>query len=134
MVAVPQAGDRSAVAAMSLCILAGGKAITLAVGLFTLSWMHSVEKTEWRENWSVTPAGLVLTEARVKGSGAGMEPGEGARLEYGWWVWRPQLPAQKQLRLAASGATVSAWTLCAQDRCLALGSTSGPAAVLRPCE
>ncbi|MGV8936527.1 MAG: DUF1850 domain-containing protein [Allorhizobium sp.] len=119
---------------MSLCILAGGKSITLAVSLFTLSWVHSVEKTEWRENWSVTPDGLVLTQARVKGSGAGMEPGEGARLENGWWVWQPQLPAQEQLRLAASGATVSGWTLCAQGQCQDFGGTAGTAIVLRPCD
>jgi hypothetical protein len=46
----------------------------MAMQSFTLVWTHSVERTEWRESWRVTPAGLVLTEARVKGSGAGMEP------------------------------------------------------------
>ena len=70
---------------MSLCILAAGKTTVLAVSAFTLSWTHSVEKTRWEEDWRVTPAGLEIVEARVKGSGAGMEPPEGAVLE-GWVV------------------------------------------------
>ena len=51
---------------MSLCILAAGKTLTLAVTAFTLSWTHSVEKTEWQERWAVTAEGLVLEEARVQ--------------------------------------------------------------------
>ena len=66
---------------MSLCILAAGKTVTLAVAAFTLSWTHSVEKTRWEEDWAITPAGLQIVEARVKGSGAGMEPAEGAVLQ-----------------------------------------------------
>ncbi|KJS14557.1 MAG: hypothetical protein VR78_10010, partial [Hoeflea sp. BRH_c9] len=96
---------------LALCIVAGGKAMTIATAVFSLSWSHSVEKTEWRENWRITEQGLELTEARVKGSGAGMDPGEGARLEDGWWVWTPETPLAPELVLAASGATVSAWRL-----------------------
>lgn len=115
-----------------LCI-ASGKAITVAAGLFTLGWTHSVEKIEWRENWAVTADGLVLTEARVKGSGAGMEPGDGARQEDGWWVWQPEAMPLPELVLAASGATVSGWTLCDEAGCRVLGRTSGEPIVLRPC-
>ena len=112
---------------LALCITAGGKAMTIAAAAFSLSWTHSVEKTEWRESWQVTPAGLQLTEARVKGSGAGMDPGEGARLENGWWVWTPQAPLVPELNLAASGATVSAWKLCHEGGCETLGAAaSGP--------
>ena len=81
-------------AAMSLCILAAGKTTVLAVTAFTLSWTHSVEKTRWEEDWRVTPAGLEIVEASVKGSGAGMEPPEGAVLKDGWWVYRPKISAQ----------------------------------------
>ena len=85
---------------MSLCIVAAGKTMTLAVAAFTLSWTHSVERTRWQEDWSVTPAGLEIVEARVKGSGAGMEPAEGAVLNDGWWVYAPKLPPQRELVLA----------------------------------
>ena len=68
---------------MALCILAGAKTVALAVSAFSLSWTHSVEKITWQENWQVTPAGLELIEARVKGSGAGMEPPEDAVLQDG---------------------------------------------------
>lgn len=115
-----------------LCI-AGGKAIALAAGLFTLGWTHSVEKTAWQESWAVTPDGLVLREARVKGSGAGMEPSEGARRKDGWWVWEPHAAPLTTLVLASSGATGSGWTLCAADGCRELGRDKGEPVVLRPC-
>ena len=118
---------------MSLCILAGGKVIALAVSVFSLSWTHSVQKTQWREDWAVTPAGLQLTQAAVKGSGAGMEPGDDAVLEAGWWVWQPNLPVQASIHLAASGVTPSAWRLCHADGCLDLGVEAGEAAVLSRC-
>jgi len=117
---------------LALCIVAGGKAMTIATAVFSLSWSHSVEKTEWRENWRITEQGLELTEARVKGSGAGMDPGEGARLEDGWWVWTPETPLAPELVLAASGATVSAWRLCHAGGCETLGAeASGPIRIKR---
>ena len=80
---------------MSLC-LAGAETLRLAVTAFTLAWTHSVEHLRWEEDWRVTPAGLELVEARVQGSGAGMEPPEGARLAGGWWTWRPARPPQRR--------------------------------------
>lgn len=118
---------------MALCILAGAKTVALAVSAFTLSWTHSVEKITWQENWQVTPAGLELIEARVKGSGAGMEPPEDAVLQDGWWVYRPKVPALKKLSLASSGATSSGWTICAEGNCLSVGDTAGEAVLLEPC-
>ena len=119
---------------LALCVVAGGKSMVIATTLFSLSWTHSVEKTEWGESWRVTPQGLELTEARVKGSGAGMDPGEGARLENGWWVWEPDLPVVPELVLAASGATVSAWKLCHADGCVALGVSAGEPVTVRSCQ
>lgn len=119
---------------MSLCVLAGAARVaTLATTAFTLSWTHSVERTEWREEWRLTPAGLHLTEARVKGSGAGIDPPEGGVLDDGWWRYAPKVPPLPRLVLAASGATVSGWSLCAGGRCLALGAEAGGTIVIEPC-
>jgi hypothetical protein len=118
---------------MNLCILTGGKLITVAATAFTLQWTHSIEKTEWREAWSLGPAGLVLTQAWIKGSGAGMEPGDDAVLKDGWWSWRPKRTPVARLSLAASGKTVSGWTLCHDGGCLPLGTKAGDDAVVGLC-
>lgn len=113
------------------CLLVG--ALTLAVGHgFTLDWTHSVERQHWREEWSVTAAGLHLDRAAIKGSGAGMEPGDGAVLTDGWWEWSPDLTVP-QLVLAASGATGGGWQLCADEGCRFLGAQAGAPVTLRPC-
>lgn len=118
---------------MSLCVLAGGVTKTLAAVAFTLSWSHSVEKTRWEEDWRVTLAGLQIVEARIKGSGAGMDPPEGSVLKNGWWVYVPVVPAQEKLVLAASGATGEGWSLCAGGECLVIGEEPGPPAVIEVC-
>jgi hypothetical protein len=121
------------VSTLSICVTAAGKTVVLAASAFTLSWSHSVEKTRWEEDWRLTPAGLELVEARVKGSGAGMEPPDGAVLEDGWWMFRPDLPPQPSLLLAASGATGSGWSLCAEGDCLTVGATPGGPVEVRAC-
>ncbi|CDX63170.1 conserved hypothetical protein [Mesorhizobium plurifarium] len=118
---------------MSLCVLAAGKTVTLAAAAFTLSWTHSVERTRWQEDWKVSPAGLQVVRARVKGSGAGMEPPEGSVLRDGWWVYAPRIGPQPRLVLAASGATGQGWTLCTASGCRELGKTVGEPTVLEPC-
>jgi len=105
-----------------------------AAGAFSLSWTHSVEKTQWQEGWDATPRGLVLREARVKGSGAGMEPGENARREGDWWVWTPAMVPLPELVLASSGATEFGWTLCDANGCRELGRERQEPIVLRPCQ
>lgn len=92
-----------------------------------------MEKTRWEEEWRVTPAGLEILQARVKGSGAGMEPPEGAVLKDGWWRYEPALPVQESLVLAASGATGEGWSLCASGRCIILGASEGAPTVLKVC-
>lgn len=118
---------------MSLCVTTAAGVLALAVADFTLSWTHSVERTEWEEHWRVTPAGLTLAEARVRGSGAGMEPPENAQLIDGWWVYTPALPPQSSLALAASGTTGGGWTLCADGACRTLGAKPGPAIRFSAC-
>lgn len=118
---------------MTICLLAAGKTTIVAASAFTLSWTHSVQKTEWQEDWRLVPAGLELVEARVKGSGAGMEPPEGAVLRDGWWVYAPALPALPRIVLASSGATASSWTICGEDGCNETGAAAGDPSIIEPC-
>ncbi|AZL60001.1 DUF1850 domain-containing protein [Tabrizicola piscis] len=93
---------------------------------------YSVEKTRWRQCWQIEAAGLRLAEAAVKGSGAGMEPGDGARLEGGWWVWNPRADHLPSLTLATSGASDGGWLLCGGGTCQDIPETGG-FVQLRPC-
>ncbi|MDB6181092.1 DUF1850 domain-containing protein [Paracoccus fistulariae] len=118
---------------MSGCLMAGALAIALGPGQdFALTWTHSVEKIGWHESWELTPQGLQLTGAAVRGSGAGMEPGPDARLVDGWLVWEPQLPPIPELVLAASGATGDGWRLCGTE-CVTLAARAGQPVILKPC-
>ena len=80
---------------MGLCIWAGATLLaTLPIIDFTLAWTHSIEKIRWEEDWRVTPDGLEIVEARIRGTGAGMEPPEGAELRDGIWHYRPAIATQ----------------------------------------
>lgn len=114
------------------CLMAGAVALALSSPAFSLTWTHSVEKVEWSEDWVVEAQGLRLAKARVKGSGAGMEPGEGAVLEDGWFVWNPGTLVP-ELRLAASGATGGGWRLCDGNACREIGAAPQEALVIAPC-
>ncbi|WNJ91249.1 DUF1850 domain-containing protein [Bosea sp. 685] len=59
---------------MSLCLAAGALVIALGSDEITLSWRHSVQKSVWEELWRNEPDGMRLIEARIQGSGAGMDP------------------------------------------------------------
>jgi hypothetical protein len=117
-----------------LCVLAAGVLMNWSASTFTLSWTHSVEKTAWQESWMIEGDALILQQARVKGSGAGMDPGEGARLLDGWWVWQPSLPPVPSLMLSASGATISPWTLCVLGECMSLGEFAQEPVKLWSCD
>ncbi len=97
---------------------------TLTVGAFMLSWVHSVEKIEWQEDWRVTPQGLEIVEARVKGSGAGMEPSPDARLIGGWFRWKPQLPKLPEVALGNSGLA-GEWNICIDGKCQQISAILG---------
>lgn len=115
------------------CLLVGATALALAGGDFRLAWTHSVERIEWREEWRIEGGALHLIRAAVRGSGAGMEPGAGAVLREGWWVWTPDLPPQPQITLAASGATGGGWQLCDARGCTEFGADAGQPVTLAPC-
>ena len=106
---------------MSACLMIAATVVRLAGADFELRWEHSVEKSIWRESWHVAGGVLELRQAAVKGSGAGMDPGEGAVLTDGWWVWTPPQLTLDRLVLAASGATAGGWHLCSRDVCQEFG-------------
>lgn len=109
---------------MSLCLASAGVVKALSIAAFTLAWTHSIEKVEWQEDWRVTPLGLELAQARVKGSGAGMEPPPQARLVDGWFQWQPERPAMRQVVLGNSGAA-GEWRLCTDGQCRTLSEILG---------
>ena len=49
-----------------------------------------------------------------------------AGLQDGVWHYTPRVPPQRQVVLAASGATGAGWRLCAQGACHALPEDQGP--------
>lgn len=104
---------------MKLCLLAGALILPFSGERATLAWTHSVEKIPWEEDWRATAAGVAIEAARVRGSGAGMEAGEDARLVDGAWTWRPRLAPQARVVLARSGATAD-WRICEAGVCRAM--------------
>ena len=109
---------------LSLCLASAGVIKTLALAAFTLAWTHSIENTEWQEDWRVTAQGLELVLARVKGSGAGMEPAPDARLVDGWFQWQPKRAPMPEVVLANSGAA-GEWRLCSDGHCETLSAIFG---------
>lgn len=101
---------------LALCLSRAATTVVVAASHFSLSWTHSIEKIRWEEQWQVTPAGLVVVDASIQGSGAGMEPPDDAVLRDGAWHYRPRVPPQPEVVLAASNFTAD-HTLCARDRC-----------------
>ena len=117
---------------LGLCLgLTGVVWAGLPVGGFTLAWDHSVEKVRWEEDYRITAQGLVLEEARIKGSGAGMEIPDSAVLRNGSWHYRPVLPPLDPLRL---GRTPEAgdYQLCFDGGCHVLSEWLGPPDRNRP--
>jgi hypothetical protein len=96
----------------------------LSMAAFTLAWTHSVEKTDWQEDWRITPKGLELVQARVKGFGAGMEPPADARLVDGWFQWQPRRAPMPEVVLGNSGAA-GEWRLCNDGSCRTLSEIFG---------
>jgi hypothetical protein len=101
---------------MALCLAAGALAASLATQSFTLAWTHSIEKIRWEEDWRVAGDRLEIVAARVRGTGAGMEPPAGAVLRDGVWHYRPPLAAQAELLLTHS-PHAAGYELCREARC-----------------
>jgi len=117
---------------IGLCLgLAGVVWAELPVPAFTLAWTHTIEKIRWEEDYRVSAEGLLLGEARIKGSGAGMEVPDGAELRNGSWHYQSQLPPLQPLRV---GRTPEAgdYQLCIDQRCRPMSDWLGPPQASQP--
>ena len=116
----------------ALCMgLAGAVWTMLPLSQFTLAWDHTIEKIRWEEDYRVTASGLVLGEARVKGSGAGMEIPDDAVWRKGVWSYRRTLPPLQPLRLART-PEAGDYQLCFERVCRPLSVWLGPPRVDSP--
>lgn len=101
---------------MPLCLSAGAVAATLAIQAFTLAWTHSIEKVRWEEDWRIENRQLAIVEARIRGSGAGMEPPADAVLRDGVWHYRPTIAPLPRLILTNS-PFATGYELCVNGAC-----------------
>lgn len=113
---------------LALASSSAGEPVFIATRSFTLAWTHSIEKVRWEEDYEVRAAAdgmgtpeLVAVGARIKGSGAGMEPPADAVLRNGWYEYRPALPRHDELRLTRSEFTAD-YEFCVTERCRPLGA------------
>jgi hypothetical protein len=121
--------------AAALCIVVGALIVEFPERAFTLAWQHTVEKIAWEEDYLVVGAWLYMTSARIRGSGAGMEPPADAVLVDGAWHYRPADRWRREVRLARSEFG-SDYELCIKGRCRPMGEFApGPVAAttLRSC-
>lgn len=119
----------------AVCLVAGSLQVQLPVSQFTLRWQHSIEKIEWAEDYEVVGPWLRLSQARIRGSGAGMEPPEGSTLVDGVWRYRLADPWRREIVLARS-EFVPDYELCVDGRCRRMTHwvpISAGATTLRSC-
>lgn len=98
-------------AALCIALAAGNLLQVLPSAMVTVSWMHTVEKTAWEEDYVVEERQLRLLEARVKSSGAGMDAPRHAVWSEGWWTYQPVLDRMPQVVLANS-EFAGGYTIC----------------------
>jgi hypothetical protein len=131
------------VVGLCLALLLGGQAgVFVEAQAFTLAWTHSIEKVRWEEDYriSASAAGgapaLSPQRARVRGSGAGMEPGENARWRDGWFEYPARADPLPALHLSRS-EFVPDYELCLADGCRPMSHwlpSDGGTTVLTACE
>lgn len=98
-----------------ICLVAGLLVAPLGDAV-TLRWTHSIQKTVWEEDYRREGDALRLVEARVRGTGAGMEPPPGAVFRDGAWHYRPELPALPKVSLRHT-PHAAPYEFCAGSAC-----------------
>jgi hypothetical protein len=121
---------------LGICLVAGTLEVFVVAPRFTLAWVHSIEKIRWEEDYVVHEHALGLVEARIRGTGAGMEPPEGSRLDAtGVWHYTPAIGNVPRLSLARSTYTRD-YELCVAGLCRSLDRyvpvTAGTT-IVEPC-
>jgi len=107
--------------------LHGTPQVFVPTTLFTLAWTHSIEKVRWEEDYAVVLDPRTLqpvlhaTQARIKGSAAGMEPPPDAVLKDGWYVYTPTQSVVPELVLTRSEFTAD-YDWCMADHCQPLST------------
>jgi hypothetical protein len=112
-------------------VLAAGLSLVSPGETFQLIWTHSVEKVEWREDWRIRDGRLILEQASVAGSGAGMEPPPQAVFLNGRYTWWPGTVVE-ELVLARSDFTRD-WRFCVEGECRALPAAENGVTRLSAC-
>lgn len=102
-------------------VVAGVLRATLPTNEVTIAWLHSVEKIRWVERYRVEHDALRLIEARIEGSGAGMDPPSDATFAGGGWTWHPAVDPLPHVRLTVSPFARD-YDVCDGDRCRTLTS------------
>lgn len=92
---------------------------------FTLAWTHSIEKVRWEEDWQVRGLTVVPVAARVRGSGAGMEPPPGSILRDGWYHYVPAVAPLDRVTLSRRGYAAD-YELCWDGTCRPMASVAAP--------
>lgn len=100
----------------ALCLVAGSTQVVIPTHSFTLRWQHSIEKIDWEEDYLIAGDWLYLSSARVRGSGAGMEPPADSFYANGVWHYRPLLRWNQSLILTRS-EIVRDYDLCLDGQC-----------------
>ena len=114
---------------------AGALHAFVATHEFTLAWTHSIEKVRWEEDYRIVSDHIEIVEARIRGSGAGMEPPPDAVLRNGVWHYQPHVHGLPALLLARSTYT-SDYELCVEGTCRPLSHwvpVAAGATQLTPC-
>lgn len=119
-------------AVIGLCLaleVHANRPVFIPTSSFTLAWTHSIERQRWEEDYALqeplstesqtSPSqdmSLKPIKARIKGSGAGMEPGLNARLVNGWYEYAPPQVPLNTLRLSRSFFTED-FSICINQTC-----------------
>jgi hypothetical protein len=121
--------------AAAICLITAAARALLPAPAFTLRWQHTVERMLWEEDYRLSGAHLIATAARIRGSGAGMEPPAGAVLRDGVWHYRPDARPLPALVLARSEFGTD-YELCIDGTCRPLARWVPPASgpvTIAPC-
>ena len=98
-----------------LCLIAGLLVAPLGEAVM-LRWTHSIQKVAWEEDYRREGNDLRLVTARVRGTGAGMEPPADAVFRDGAWHYTPALAPLPQLSLRHS-AHAAPYIICNATLC-----------------